>query len=149
MAKRLFPSYTIAELRTAALNTERNSPEQIALLNREIAARESGASTHKVTPQIDHAAGPLAALHRACAKGEPIVEVRATLVPRFNIGTQFKSAGKHPRLCTVVEVLRTFNSKDELVRIRYVATHPGPIGGVVTDYDVCDTTIARGKLAEA
>lgn len=67
--------------------------------------------------------------------------------PAYAIGTQFKSAGKHPRLCTVTDVLSTYNAAGELVRVRYVATHPGPLGQLVTDYDVCAVTIARGKAA--
>lgn len=65
---------------------------------------------------------------------------------RFTIGTQFLSAHKHPRLCTVIDVLKTYNSKDELVRVRYVASHPF-MGQNIIDGDVCDTTIAKGKWA--
>lgn len=96
---------------------------------------------------INHTTGPLAALHRACAKGEPIVEIRATLAPRFTIGTQYTTRGKHPQLCTVTDILSTCNAKGELVRIRYVSTHLFA-GQIVTDYDVCDTTIARGEMVE-
>ena len=64
--------------------------------------------------------------------------------PRFNIGTQFLSAGKHPKLCTVTDILRTYNSRDELVSIWYVATHEF-MGQIITDRAICDTTIARGK----
>jgi hypothetical protein len=67
--------------------------------------------------------------------------------PRFSVGTQFLSSGRHPRLCTVIDVLRTYSSTDTLVKVRYVAYHPGPLGQLVMDYDVCDTTIAKGKLA--
>lgn len=62
---------------------------------------------------------------------------------RFPIGTQYLTRGKHPLLCTVVDVLRTYNSRGDLVRLRYVATHQF-CGQTVTDGDVCDTTIARG-----
>lgn len=61
----------------------------------------------------------------------------------FPIGTKFKTRGKHPRDCTVVEILKTYNSKGELVRTRYVATFP-LAGQTVTYYDVCHTTIAMG-----
>lgn len=63
----------------------------------------------------------------------------------FAIGTQFKTRGKHPRLCTVVDVLRTYNSADELVRVRYVATHEF-MGQTIKDIDVVATTIALGKV---
>jgi hypothetical protein len=43
-----------------------------------------------------------------------------------------------------VDVLRTTNSKGELVRLRYVATHD-LAGQTVTDYDVVATSIAMGK----
>ena len=61
----------------------------------------------------------------------------------FPIGTVFKTRGKNPRVCTVVDILKTYNSANELVRIRYVATHT-LMGKTVTDHDVCRTTIAMG-----
>lgn len=67
------------------------------------------------------------------------------LEQRFQIGQQFKTRGKVPRLCTVVDVLRTFNSANELVSLRYVATHEF-MGQTMTDRDVCDTTIAMGRI---
>lgn len=65
--------------------------------------------------------------------------------PRFTIGQQFKTAGKCPRICTVTDILQTYNSKNELVKIRYVATHEF-MGQIVTDHDVVDATIARGLI---
>lgn len=65
---------------------------------------------------------------------------------KFNIGQQFKSRGKHPLLCTITDVLKTYNSRGELVKVRYVATHD-VLGQVVTDYDVCETSISRGLVA--
>lgn len=67
-------------------------------------------------------------------------------VPRFPIGTQFKSRGKHPRLYTVRDIYFTYNTAGELVRIRYVATFE-LMGQSVTDYDVVETTIAMGLQA--
>jgi hypothetical protein len=66
--------------------------------------------------------------------------------PMFAIGTQFKTRGKHPRLCTVIDVLKTFNSKDELVQVRYVATHEFA-GQLIADRDVCATTIKMGLIS--
>lgn len=63
---------------------------------------------------------------------------------RFSVGTQFLTRGTAPRLCTVSDVLRTFNGAGELVRLRYVATHVF-MGQTMTDSDVCDATIAMGK----
>lgn len=65
---------------------------------------------------------------------------------RFAIGQQFKTRGKHPRLCTVIDILRTYNSKDALVKVRYVATHE-TMGQIVTDHDVNETTIAMGAIS--
>jgi hypothetical protein len=62
--------------------------------------------------------------------------------PRFAIGQQFKSRGKHPRLMTVCDILRTYNAAGDLVRIRYVAQHEF-MGQTIKDHDVCETTIAR------
>ena len=68
-----------------------------------------------------------------------------TLTPRFPIGTKFLSSGKD--VCTVVDILKTYNNAGELVRIRYVAAHPF-MGQDVYDYDVVDTTIAMRLLPE-
>ncbi len=64
---------------------------------------------------------------------------------RFPIGTQFKTRGKHPKICTVIDILKTYNNSDELVSIRYVATHEF-LGQLVKNYDVVDTTIAMGLI---
>ena len=63
----------------------------------------------------------------------------------YAIGTQFKTRGKCPRVCTVVDILKTYNSAGELVKIRYVATHEFS-GQTVTDSDVVAATIAMGKI---
>jgi hypothetical protein len=65
---------------------------------------------------------------------------------RFQIGQQFKTRGKAPRLCTITDVLRTYNAADELVRLRYVATFE-LCGQTVTYHDICDTTVAMGILS--
>lgn len=61
----------------------------------------------------------------------------------FPIGTRFKTRGKHPRLCTVVDILKTYNSAGELVEVRYLTTHEC-LGQIVTDR-VVRTTIAMGQ----
>ena len=63
--------------------------------------------------------------------------------PRFAVGTQYLTRSRAPRLCTVTDIHKTYNSAGELVKVRYVATHCFA-GQLVTDYDVCDVTIARG-----
>lgn len=69
----------------------------------------------------------------------------ANYQPQYPIGQQFMSRGKHPRLCTVIDILKTFNSKGECVRLRYVATHEF-IGQTVTDYDVLEVSITRSLM---
>jgi|JI10StandDraft_1071094.scaffolds.fasta_scaffold1083636_2 hypothetical protein len=68
-----------------------------------------------------------------------------TLQARFSIGDTFKTRGRHPRLCTILDILRTYNSNGELVRVRYVASHKLN-GQVIMDYDVCETSVLMGKL---
>lgn len=63
----------------------------------------------------------------------------------YQLGTQFKTRGKHPRVMTVVDMWKTYNAQGELVRVRYVATYE-LMGQVVTDYDVPATTIAMGII---
>lgn len=65
--------------------------------------------------------------------------------PKFRIGQMYKTRGKVPRECLIIDVLKTFNSRGELVKIRYVSSHAF-MGQVVTDSDVVEATIARGLL---
>lgn len=65
----------------------------------------------------------------------------------FPIGTKFKSGGKHPLICTVTDVWKTYNKAGELVKTRYVATHDF-LGMPVTDQDVVAVAIARGLIEE-
>ncbi len=65
--------------------------------------------------------------------------------PRFQIGQQFKSRGKSPRLYTVTDILKTYNNAGEMVRLRYAATFE-LCGQVVTDIDIVETTIAMGAI---
>jgi len=67
---------------------------------------------------------------------------------RYPIGWQFKTRGKHPRVCTVTDILRTYNAAGDMVELRYVATHE-LMGQTVTDRSVCETTIAMGSLGYA
>lgn len=71
-----------------------------------------------------------------------------TIEQRFPIGTTYTPRGKVARLHTITDVYKTYNSAGDLVRLRYVATHVFA-GQTVTDYDVCDTTIAMGLMAKA
>lgn len=67
----------------------------------------------------------------------------------YSIGTQYRTRGKFPRLCTVQDILRTYNVRGDLVRVRYVASHPGPLGQTITESDVVATTIALGLVKES
>jgi hypothetical protein len=64
---------------------------------------------------------------------------------KFPIGTQFRTGGKHPRLCTITDHMTVTNSRGEVVRTFYQATHEF-CGQPVLDADVCEVTIARGLL---
>ena len=67
----------------------------------------------------------------------------------YAIGTTYLPIGKHAKLSTIVEILKTYNSKNELVAIRYESTHEF-LGQTVTTSDIVAPTIARGifRLAE-
>ena len=65
--------------------------------------------------------------------------------PRFPIGTQYRTRGKSPRLCTVTDIWRTYNAAGELVRVRYVADYEF-LGQTISDCDVVETTIAMGEI---
>jgi RNase P protein component len=63
--------------------------------------------------------------------------------PRFEIGTEYKHYSKrHNNQMQIIDILKTFNSKGELVRINYVVEHEF-MGQKVTRNDVTDTEIAR------
>jgi len=71
---------------------------------------------------------------------------------RFPIGTKYttsRRAGRrlHTTSHTVVDQMTVTNASGEVVRRFYVAEHEF-CGQMVRDYDVCDTTIARGLLPE-
>ena len=64
---------------------------------------------------------------------------------RFPIGTKFNTRGKCPRLCTVTDILKTFNSVGEQVSLCYVAEHEF-LGQFLTDSAVTETSIAMGLV---
>jgi hypothetical protein len=63
----------------------------------------------------------------------------------IEIGTTFLSNGKHKRLCTVSDIHKTYNIKNELVKTSYVAFHLF-MGQVVYERDICKVTIQRGII---
>jgi len=64
---------------------------------------------------------------------------------RVKIGTKYKTRGKHPRTCTVVDILKTYNSKKDLIKIRFVSEHEF-CGQKVTNNDVVLPTILMGLI---
>lgn len=66
----------------------------------------------------------------------------------YPLGTRYvRQCGKRKDVCTIVDVLKTYNAAGDLVRVRYVATHDF-LGQKVLDADVCAVTVARGLLTE-
>lgn len=64
----------------------------------------------------------------------------------YPIGTKFMSLGKHPYECTIVDVLKTYNSNNELIKVGYNATHEF-LGQIVTEHNLPSASIARGIFA--
>lgn len=62
------------------------------------------------------------------------------------IGKQYLTRGKHPKLCTVVDVHTTCNQKGEIVKVRYVSEHVF-LNQKVIDKDVVKTTILMNEVA--
>ena len=54
---------------------------------------------------------------------------------------------KNPKLCVIIDIYKTYNSKNELVKINYVSEHEF-LGQKIRDYNVVDTTIAIGLINE-
>jgi hypothetical protein len=61
------------------------------------------------------------------------------------IGVKYKTRGKHPKICTVVDQHTTYNMAGDVVKVTYVATHEF-LGQVVTDTNVCPTSILMGEV---
>lgn len=62
--------------------------------------------------------------------------------PRFKVGTQFLSSGKHPNLCAVIDIHTTTNLAGEVISLAYLCEHDF-LGQKVTHTEV-DTTVAKG-----
>ncbi len=61
----------------------------------------------------------------------------------YDIGTEFIGTGKHASVETVVDVLMTYDSKNSLVKLRYVTSHKF-LGQTIMNRDVLSSTIAKG-----
>ncbi len=64
----------------------------------------------------------------------------------YPIGTQYLVGGKNKQLCTITDILKTYNNAGELVKTRYVSTHTF-MGQEVKRHDDTDVTVARGIWA--
>ena len=63
------------------------------------------------------------------------------------IGKQYKTRGKHPRLCTVIDVHTTYNQAGDIVKIRHVSEHDF-LWQKVIDSDVAITTILMNEVTQ-
>ena len=61
----------------------------------------------------------------------------------YEIGTKFIAQGKRKDVETVTDILKTYNSKNELVKIEYIVEHDF-LNQKVT-HVICETTL---KMAE-
>ena len=61
----------------------------------------------------------------------------------FPIGTKYVSRGKHPNVCTITDIYRTYDNNNDLIKTAYVAVHDF-MGQTVTDYDVPKATVTMG-----
>ncbi len=74
-----------------------------------------------------------------------MIENKLAVEQKFLVGTVFQPIGKRYK-AKVIDFHVTRNLAGEVVKVRYVAVHDIS-GRVVTDYDVAETTIARGLAA--
>ena len=65
---------------------------------------------------------------------------------QHDIGDQYLTRGKHPRLCTITDKMEVIDSKGTVRKRFYVSKHEFS-GQWVFDYDVCNATVTRGKHA--
>ncbi len=74
-----------------------------------------------------------------------MVQLDSWPAARFAIGQRYATRGKNPRICTVTDIWRTFDAAGNAVKICYVTTHE-LAGQILTERDVCETTIAMGAI---
>lgn len=61
----------------------------------------------------------------------------------IKIGMKFLSGGKNKRLCTVIDIFKTYNSKNELIKTSYLEQHE--FCGQIVKSEVNCITIQRGN----
>ena len=62
----------------------------------------------------------------------------------IKIGTKFLSSGKNKRVCEVVDILRTYNSKKELIKTTYIEQHD--FCGQNIKSEIVAVSVQRGNL---
>lgn len=60
----------------------------------------------------------------------------------IEIGTQWQARGKRKDLCTVIDILKTYNNAGELVKTEYKSTHD--LCGQKVSHIDCSVTITMG-----
>jgi len=62
----------------------------------------------------------------------------------IKIGVKFLSSGKNKRVCEVVDILTTYNSKKELIKTTYIEEHL--FCGQTLKSEVVAVSVQRGNL---
>jgi len=65
--------------------------------------------------------------------------------PEFGVGTLYRTSGKHPRDCLVMDVLRTYDTAGRLVAVRYVSVSQF-MGQTIVKHDAVGVTIKKGLV---
>ena len=65
----------------------------------------------------------------------------------YPVGTKFKTRGKYPKICTVIDYYTVTNLDGEVVDNFYVAEHEF-MGQTIVDRNVPVSTIAMGLIKE-
>jgi len=68
------------------------------------------------------------------------------MIPKkdIKIGLEFIPIGKKRKPYKLIDIYKTYNSKNEIVKTRYVCEYYF-VGQKVTDYDICIVTIQRAE----
>lgn len=61
----------------------------------------------------------------------------------ITIGTTYTALGKRKDVCTVIDILKTYNHAGEIVKIRYLCVHD--FMGQQVEHEECAVTIQRGQ----
>ena len=63
----------------------------------------------------------------------------------YPVGTKFKTRGKHPKVCTVIDFHTVTNLAGDIVDEYYISSHEF-LGQTVIDHNVRLTTIVMGLI---